>query len=392
MTSDEELATVLNRHSDAVAVEHRPGSPTLVYRDRLLIDRDDATAVDPPARWIDREANAGSARVLKLRPGVDPCGLATELNAGAGRPVAAPLHLVHAQPIWFSGPAGAPRPSRPVPAPVPAHTARRVTIAVPDTGLCAHPWWVSTDWYADQRDDVAEILDADRDGRLDPAAGHGTFIAGELLRLAPGARLRCPRVIGSDGVGDELAVLGALDALAAWSTRTGTPVDVLGFSSGYFSFDDGPPPALAAALRRLAPATVVVACAGNHGGDRPMWPAALPEVIGVAALDAAGERAAFSGYGDWVDACARGVDLTSSFATFHGPARDFNGYAVWSGTSFAAPRVAGAIAGAAARDGVAADTAAHELLDRTRHRALQGLGTIVDPAVRTPVGTATRAR
>ena len=48
---------------------------------------------------------------------------------------------------------------------------------------------------------------------------------------------------------------------------------------------------------------VVVAAAGNAGSSRPAYPAAIGEVIAVAATTDV-ERAWFSNYGPWVDACA----------------------------------------------------------------------------------------
>ena len=62
--------------------------------------------------------------------------------------------------------------------------------------------------------------------------------------------------------------------------------------------------------------------------------------MAVGGLDVTG-RAAFSNFGPWVDACAPAVDVVSTFFTdFPG----YNGWAAWSGTSFAAPKVAGVIA------------------------------------------------
>jgi len=97
---------------------------------------------------------------------------------------------------------------------------------------------------------------------------------------------------------------------------------------------------------------VVVAAAGNSGLCRPFFPAALPTVVGVGALDSAG-RAWFSNFGGWVDACAPGVGVVSTF--FFGTTEPlkpkksqdharFDGWAQWSGTSFSAPKVAAAIA------------------------------------------------
>ena len=83
-----------------------------------------------------------------------------------------------------------------------------------------------------------------------------------------------------------------------------------------------------------------------------MWPAAMKRVVAVGALDKEGkQRAPFSNYGWWVDCCTPAVDVLSSFVAFAeaGPPaagrtpQSFEGWATWSGTSFAAPKVAGEI-------------------------------------------------
>ena len=154
---------------------------------------------------------------------------------------------------------------------------------------------------------------------------------------------------------------------------------------GCYTHDDKPSPVLEHGPKAFDHHTVIVACAGNAGSDRPYWPAALKRVVAVASLDAHGrDRAAFSNYGWWVDACSLGADVVSSFFSFDDPAGDgheaehFAGYASWSGTSFAAPRVAGAIAARAAGLGVSAAKAAADLLDGSVHPSMPDLGVLVD--------------
>ena len=62
-------------------------------------------------------------------------------------------------------------------------------------------------------------------------------------------------------------------------------------------------------------------------------------------------RAAFSNFGSWVDACAIGVDVVSTFFTDFDDRRpddrlvdEYRGWARWSGTSFSGPKVAAAVA------------------------------------------------
>jgi Subtilase family len=357
--SEARLERLLARHRDAVLVEPVRGRPALIRRDQILVAPQDATAAEAVLRrWHDsRHDEPGVSRIrLRAAARADVCELAAQL-AGDGphrRLTAAPNHLVHGQPMWWSGPFGAPLPAAPIPAPVAGPVRRDVTVAVLDTGMSPHPWYASADWYAAQGAEVAEVLDADLDHELDAQAGHGTFIAGVVLRHAPGARIRARRVLGGDGVGDELDVLRAL----AW---LGDRADIVNLSFGCHTIDDRPSPLVAQAVAALGRRAVIVACAGNHGSDRPFWPAALKDVTAVAALDG-DDRAAFSGYGWWVDACAPGVGVRSCFVSFE----DFRGYASWSGTSFAAPAVAGAIANLAATEDLPAAVAAGRVLDPAR--------------------------
>ncbi|MFF0524515.1 S8 family serine peptidase [Actinomadura nitritigenes] len=378
------LVRLLARHRDAVMVEPVPGRRALVRRDQVLVSGRDADAAqDLVRRWCDaREDEAGATR-LRLRPSakVDVCELSAQLSGGGRHRTlsVSPNHLVHGQPMWWSGPADRPRPAAPLPAPVAAGARRDVTVAILDTGLSPHPWYEDTAWFREQRDEVAEVLDADLDLELDAQAGHGTFIAGVVLRHAPTAELRALRVIGGDGVGDELDVIRALARLAAWGRA-----DVVNISLGCHTFDDRPSPVLARAITALGRRTVVVACAGNTASERPFWPAAMKPVIGVAALDG-DDRAWFSNYGWWVDACAPGVDVASTHVWFDGPrapsggvdADRFEGYATWSGTSFAAPAVAGRIAGLAAREGLDAPSAADRVLDPACCVTLPDLGVLI---------------
>ena len=102
-------------------------------------------------------------------------------------------------------------------------------------------------------------------------------------------------------------------------------------------------------MPRLLGDAVGVAAAGNLQSGRPYFPAALPGIIGVGGLDRGGP-AWFTNFGSWVDACAPAVNVVSTFfhdvtETLDGrPRRRFREWARWSGTSFAAPKVAGAIA------------------------------------------------
>ena len=81
---------------------------------------------------------------------------------------------------------------------------------------------------------------------------------------------------------------------------------------------------------------VIVAAAGNDGTDVPTYPAAYDNVIGVGALEKNDTRASWSNYGSNVELMAPGVSIASAYLDGR--------YAYASGTSFAAPHVAGVVA------------------------------------------------
>lgn len=361
----------------------------MVRRNQLLVSARHADQVhDRARRFVERRQDHAELGVTQLHlrenAGVDLAALVTELRGepGSHRHFSVTLnHMMRGAPNWNGGPYGPPSVCEPLPPPTVVPVQREVTVGIVDTGIDPHPWFAEHGWFADCHNEVRETLDADLDYELDHQAGHGTFIAGVLMRHAPSARLRVERALESDGVTDELKILRGLARLYRRVTGTGEQLDVLNLSLGGYTFDDRPSPLISEALARIGRSTVIVAAAGNHNSDRPFWPAALKNVIGVAALTRnqfTVERAPFSDYGWWVDACAIGVDVSSTFVTFEdedGP--DFQGYATWSGTSFAAPRVAGAIAHLAATKDISAADAAELLLDPDTNVRIPDLGTVV---------------
>jgi len=144
--------------------------------------------------------------------------------------------------------------------------------------------------------------------------------------------------------------------------------------------------ALAKAIADLADAgSAVVASAGNDSTCFPMFPASLPHVVGVAALDENDDAAVFTNYGPWVRACARGTNVVSLFFdNFNGAGPKeknydpdkFEGWALWSGTSFAAPAVVAALARAVA-GGATPHQAVADLIDDENLERKPMLGTVV---------------
>ena len=230
-------------------------------------------------------------------------------------------------------------------------------VAIIDTGFAEEykPPQLSTEATENPPGDIP---DTDGDGYLDPVAGHGTFIAGIIKRLVPGALLRNIKLVGPCGDADEHSLATAIRALAASAEQ---PPDILNLSLAGYALEDMKDLALAIRLLQRVRGTVVVAAAGNDATCRPTYPAVLPGVVGVGAVDRGGRPAPFSNYGPWVRASSLGVDVVSSFFEWDGarprPGEsgdrdDFrHAWATWSGTSFAAPHVAALIAGRMIADG-----------------------------------------
>ena len=240
------------------------------------------------------------------------------------------------------------------PAALPLRTTRPddgqgIRIAVLDTGMFEHEWLRDVQ-RAPGSDD---IWDVEHDGYADAESGHGTFIAGLLLQVAPAASVYAAKVLDSHGVGDDMAVAAAIQQLPS-------DIDIINLSLGGYTDHDTPPLAIETALQQIgAQRGAVVAAAGNQAIDRPFWPAALNSVLAVGAVDDQGGKwsgASYSNFGPWVDAVARGSNLQSTFgrgmtkvaqgATISpsDPSIAFGGWAEWDGTSFATPIAAAMIA------------------------------------------------
>jgi subtilisin family serine protease len=210
--------------------------------------------------------------------------------------------------------------------------AEDVVIAVLDTGVdFEHPALAGRltaegyDFVDDDSDpsDVSNEVDDDQDGLVDEMAGHGTFVAGLAGLIAPEARIMPLRVLDSDGLGRAFVLAEAIDH----AVQHGADVINLSLRTTAYSL------ALEQALENAnASGVVVVAAAGNNNAEVQLYPASGYKVVSVTATDPESHKASFANYGSLVDLAAPGVDLL-------GPAN--GGYAVWSGTSMAAPLVAG---------------------------------------------------
>jgi hypothetical protein len=242
---------------------------------------------------------------------------------------------------------------------------RGVVVGVLDTGV------VRGAFDARVRPDANDYDPSVEDGVIENGqGGHGTFVAWQVLRVAPGVTIDPEATCDGSGVTNDVEIAADLRELTARAR-------IVNLSLGGYTHDNVAPLALTRALgecsARLGDDVVFVASAGNDSTSQPSWPAACKDVVAVTAVDREGQPAPFANYGSWVDCCALGVDIddhyvTGTLALRDGSERVFDGRARWSGTSFAAPRVAGAIAAKLA-SGVttSARVAAAMVLAEARH-------------------------
>jgi hypothetical protein len=208
--------------------------------------------------------------------------------------------------------------------------ARATTIAVLDTGVdetadlqgalrrgrnfVATESSESSDWAPDKHGTNVALVAAAR-------ANDGVGIAGYCWRC----RVLPVRVLDPAGIGS----VGDIVAGIEWAVDNGA--DVLNLSLGASRKYQALEEAVAYARHH---GVIVTAAAGNLGGTARMWPAAYPDVVGVAAVDESGRLAPFSNRGSWVEVAAPSCHITRSRI------REF------CGTSSSAPAVAGAVGAA----------------------------------------------
>jgi subtilisin family serine protease/subtilase family serine protease len=227
--------------------------------------------------------------------------------------------------------------------------ASNVTVAVIDSGVdYTHPDLAAN--FAGGRDFVSPDFDPMDDH------GHGTHVAGIIaaamnnptgdpaeeegvVGVAPNARLLAYKVCRADGSCSDFAVEQALAQAIA------DGANVINMSLGDPAYSQSLYDAVQDAWNA---GLVVVAAAGNNGNTDPVYPAAFDNVVSVAAFDEDHQRATFTSYGSWVDLSAPGNAIVSAYPMSKCSASAVPGdtgcYAWLSGTSMAAPHVAGAAA------------------------------------------------
>ncbi|MDP2650525.1 MAG: S8 family peptidase [bacterium] len=253
--------------------------------------------------------------VLRVDDDVEVFALAPKGDAKGGPAQAQVLpwgiDRVDAELVWPSG-----------------NTANPIKVGIVDTGISKdHP---------DLRANIKGGVNTIRPGKSwNDDNGHGSHVAGTVgalnntvgvVGVGPAVDLYAIKVLNAGGSGYLSDVIEGIE----WGVTNNIKVlnMSLGTSSNIQSFHD----AITAAYNA---GVVLVAAAGNSGGS-VIFPAAYSEVIAVSATDASNALAGFSSRGPEVDLSAPGVSVYSTHKR--------SGYATLSGTSMAAPHVAGAAA------------------------------------------------
>ncbi len=234
-----------------------------------------------------------------------------------------------------------------------------VTVAVVDSGVGPHSDLEGR--VLPGRDFITGFASTDTVDRN----GHGTAMAGIIAAnvndrrgvagVAQRVRILPVRVLDAEGMGnDQDAAEGMI-----WAVDHGA--DVINVSLGGQWPSE---PLKEAVLYARSRGVVVVAAVGNDGAGVPVrYPAALPEVIGVGAVDRVDVHLSSSNAGPEVDLVAPGADILAADIPYHGIAG--LDYRVFTGSSFSAAYTAGVAALLLSYDPGLSPDAVQRLLQRS---------------------------
>ncbi|MGW3399757.1 S8 family peptidase [Streptomyces hydrogenans] len=167
--------------------------------------------------------------------------------------------------------------------------------------------------------------------------GHGTHvattIAGSTYGVAKAAKVVAVRVLDANGSGTTAGVVAGIDWVTSHHTAGAPAVANLSLGGGASTTLDN------AVKRSIADGVTYAVAAGNSGVNaRNSSPARVTEALTVGATGNTDAKASWSNYGAVLDLFAPGVSITAGWHTSDTATNTI------SGTSMAAPHVAGAAA------------------------------------------------
>lgn len=202
---------------------------------------------------------------------------------------------------------------------------KRIKIAIVDSGAAIR--------HRELRRKIAAKYDfRNRNRSVEDLHGHGTHVAGiaaakingrGVVGGCPKCKLIVAKALDKNLIGYNSDIIDAI----VWSADR--KAKVINLSLGSNSRSEAMKDAIDYARKKGA---VVVAAGGNYGNNEAVYPAAHRGVIGVSHINRKNRRVSEASYGRWIDVAAPGYDIISSVP---------GGYAYKSGSSMAAPHVAG---------------------------------------------------
>ncbi|CAH2213226.1 S8 family peptidase [Tepidibacter aestuarii] len=237
------------------------------------------------------------------------------------------VEMIHAPEIWDK-----------------ANRGKDVVIAIIDTGCDRdHP---------DLKDRIIDGRNFTTDHgndleNYDDNEGHGTHVAGTIaasmnnnfvVGVAPEAKLLILKALSGDGSGTYEWIINSIKYAIDWQGPNGEKVKVINMSLG--GTEDNHK--LYKVIKEAVDNNISVVCAAGNSGDGNYhtneyeYPGSYNEVIQVGAVNFEGNFTNFANSNNEVDLVAPGVGILSTYPN--------NTVTRLTGTSMAAPHVAGAIA------------------------------------------------
>jgi len=190
-----------------------------------------------------------------------------------------------------------------------------------------------------------DFVSNDRDASDDN--GHGTWVSGIIAANANDGygvagiswsdKILPIKIMDGSGLGDTSDLTSGI----IWAADNGATI--INMSVGGFPYSQYVQDAVNYAWSKGA---VLIGAAGNNRREEVFYPASLTNVISVSATQADDEFANWSSYGSKVDVSAPGASIltTNCYACAYGGHDTWGSHTIISGTSFAAPNVAGVVA------------------------------------------------